>query len=78
MVGQELEAACASAGMVVVRVWVVVIMRAVGYAREIVLVSSTREMRVDVWVVADCGPSQGGTDPKTMVGRWAMWGLRKW
>jgi hypothetical protein len=48
-------------------VFVVVFVRAVGEEREVVRVSSRRVMRVDVWVVVEVGPAQGGKE----VGRGA-------
>jgi hypothetical protein len=39
----------------------------VGEEREVVRVSSRRVMRVDVWVVVEVGPAQGGKE----VGRGA-------
>lgn len=55
---------------VVVRV--VVFVRAVGLAREVVWVRSRRDMRVVVVVKVEVGPGQTGRD----VGRGAMCGLR--
>ena len=52
---------------VVVRV--VVIVGAVGVARETVAVRSRREMRVEVVVLVEVGPGQRGRD---VVGRGAM------
>ena len=58
---------------VVVRV--VVIVRAVGVEREVVLVRSRREMRVFVTSFVEGRlPGQRGRD----VERGGMWGLRKW
>jgi hypothetical protein len=50
-----------------VEVTVVVIVRAVGFEREVVRVSSRRVMRVDVRVEVAVGPAQGGRE----VGRGA-------
>ena len=45
---------------IVVRV--VVTVEAVGVAREVVLVSSRREIWVEVVVIVDVGPAQGGSE----------------
>lgn len=64
MVGQAFAVAVA----VIVEVEVVVIVRAVGLEREVVRMSSRREIWVDVWIVVEVGPGQMGSD----VGRGGM------
>lgn len=68
MFGQAFEVAEA----VMVDVWVVVTVRAVGFARDVVRVSSRRLMQVEVEVMIEVEPGQGGRE----VERGEMCGLR--
>ena len=66
--GQEFE----DAEAVMIFVWVVVTVRAVGFARDVVRVSSRRLMQVEVEVVIEVEPGHGGRE----VERGEMCGLR--
>lgn len=60
MVGQEFDVPVAVVVAVIVEV--VVIVRAIGLGREVVRVSTRREIWVDVWIVVEVGPGQMGRD----------------